>query len=197
MKMNYSAACERNKDSILEVLKGLIDDKERKLLEIGSGTGQHAVYLAPYFANLTWVTSDLECNHANIIERIKQRNTSNVRGPVPLEIGNNEFPEGNFDIIFTANTFHIMSWQECMLFIKNCGNLSKGALVIIYGPFNYNGKYTSESNQNFDKFLKSNAAHKSIRNFEDVRDSMKRNGVELENDYEMPANNRILVFKKI
>jgi cyclopropane fatty-acyl-phospholipid synthase-like methyltransferase len=198
MEKPYSMACDRNRDPILKVMKEVISADDRKLLEIGSGTGQHAVYLAPHFPHIIWVTSDVKANHKGIQMWLDESGAPNIIGPGEFEVGKNDFPMGNFDIVFSANTFHIMHWKECKTLMKLMGrNLREGTQVLVYGPFNYNGKFTSASNEEFDKTLKAKDPQMGIRNFEDVITNMKKNGFLLSKDYEMPANNRLLVFMKI
>lgn len=193
----YSSSCERNSIPIISVLKEVISDKYKRLLEVGSGTGQHAVSIAPEFPWITWTCSDVKSNHVGINLWLEELNVPNVKGPLEFEIGKDSFPSGNFDLVYTANTFHIMDWEKVELFMKLCGeNLKSDALVIIYGPFNYNGKYTSQSNADFDVWLKERNLLSGIRSFEDVNKNMLLNEFILLNDFEMPANNRTLVFRK-
>lgn len=176
----------------------LITTKHQRLLEIGTGTGQHAVYFAPRFTHLIWVTSDVKENHEGITAWLEESSAPNIIGPGTFEVGKDPFPNGQFDIVYTANTFHIMSWENCQLLMEMLGkNLHEEALVIVYGPFNYNGKFTSQSNAEFDQSLKSRSPHMGIRNFEDVVKGMEINGLSLQSDHEMPANNRLLVFKRL
>lgn len=197
MSKPFSEACERNRIPILKVLKSLITTRHLRLLEIGTGTGQHAVYFAPHFTHLIWVTSDVKENHEGITSWLEESSAPNIIGPGTFEVGKDQFPNGNFDIVYTANTFHIMSWSNCQLLMEMLGkNLQEESLVIVYGPFNYNGNFTSESNAAFDQSLKSRSSEMGIRNFEDVVKGMEINGLSLQSDHEMPANNRLLVFKR-
>lgn len=192
----YSAAAERNKDAILDILKEYIHGKKR-LLEIGSGTAQHAVHFAQHFSDLNWITSDVKGNHPGIKARLQHEKLKNVHGPETLKIGLDDFPKGTFDFVFTANTLHIMSWKENKTLFKLLGKrLQKGSMVFFYGPFNYNGGYTSPSNRDFDAFLKEQNEKSGIRNFEDVEKNMTASGFKLVKDHEMPANNRLLVFER-
>lgn len=194
----YSAACDRNKEPILEVLREFITSEDKKLLEVGSGTGQHAVFLAPHFKHLEWYTSDVPDNHAGIKEWLGEAKVPNIKGPFTFEVGKDDFPKNEFDIVFTANTFHIMSWKECKTLMKSLGQrLTEGAQVFIYGPFKYQGEYTSQSNAEFDESLKTRNPLSGIRAFEDVVNAMTKNGFSLTKDVEMPANNRILIFMRI
>lgn len=197
MKKPNAPACERNREPILAILKKTIHKQHTSLLEIGSGTGQHAVYFAPSFPNLTWLTSDVKANHPNITMWLNDANINNIKGPAQFEIGKDEFPKGQFDIVFSANSLHIMSWQHVVKLITMLGeHMEKDAYVLFYGPFNYNEQYTSDSNATFDNWLKEQSPDSAIRGFEDIDFHMKKAGFSLVQDYEMPANNRTLVFRK-
>lgn len=198
MKKPFAPSCERNQAAIAEVFKEY-NLREGRLLEIGSGTGQHAVYLAEQLPKLHWVCSDLVENHEGIKAWLKDATLANVHGPETLKVGHDDFPgKRPFDYVFSANTLHIMSWKEDKALFKLLGKrLREPALVFFYGPFNYNGDYTSESNREFDSFLKERDPHSGIRNFEDIESAMKKNGFKLLKDHEMPPNNRLLVFERL
>lgn len=191
---------ERNYKPILEVLKLYLTPNTR-LLEIGSGNGQHAYLFAKEFKDLYWVTSDRKSEHAQIKMVLKyahNQGVKNISGPIDLEIGVDDINEKPFDYVFTANTLHIMEWKENKMLFKLLGKrLREGALTFLYGPFNYNGDFTSESNRNFDLWLKERNLKSGIRHFEDVCQGMQKAGFKLLKDHEMPANNRILVFEKL
>ena len=198
MTTEFVSACERNKEPILQVLKEVITADNKRVLEVGSGTAQHAAYFAKNLKNITWTTSDVSSGHARIKSMLDEVKLPNLRGPLAFEIGKDFFPKYNYDIVFTANTFHIMSWKQCKNLMKILGNrLREGSQVIIYGPFNYEGKFTSESNSLFDQYLKEINPEQGIRSFEDINKNMIKNGFVLFKDYEMPANNRILVFTRL
>ncbi len=198
MQKPFAPACERNQEAIYEVLKQYIT-YDGRLLEVGSGTGQHAVYLAQRFPKLHWVCSDVKGNLEGIKAWLKEAKLSNIHGPEILKIGQDDFPgKRPFDYVFSSNTLHIMSWKEGKTFFKLLGKrLREPALVFFYGPFNYNSEYTSESNREFDQWLKERDPQSAIRNFEDVESTMKKNGFKLLQDHEMPANNRLLVFERL
>ena len=197
MKLTDSPSVAKNKKPILEVLKKYIITGGR-LLEIGSGTGEHAVYFARHFKNLHWVTSDLEEQHKEITLRLKKAQLPNVHGPEILKVGEDDFSDTRpFEYVFSANTLHIMSWKENKTLFKLLSKrLRAGALVIFYGPFNYNQAFTSPSNEQFDQWLKTQDPKSGIRHFEDVSQAMDKNGFKLLKDQEMPANNRMLIFKR-
>lgn len=193
----FSQACERNRIPILKVMQGLITSHDQRLLEVGSGTGQHAVYLAPHFPHMIWVTSDVKENHEGIKMWLAESGAPNIIGPGEFQVGEDKFPNGNFDVVFTANTFHIMTWYQCEELMDMLGkNLVAGAKVLIYGPFNYNGKFTSPSNEEFDESLRKRDPLMGIRDFEEVVRYMEKRAFALLKDNEMPANNRLLVFEK-
>lgn len=198
MEKPYSAACDRNKDAIGDVLKQVILPSDRRLLEIGSGTGQHAVYLAPFFPFLEWYPTDLSVNLSGMRLWFNEARISNIKEPVRLDVSRDDFPKLKFDVVFTANTFHIMHWKDCKSFMKLLGKrLREDSRVVIYGPFKYNGEFTSQSNAQFDQKLKERDPLSGIRSFEDIQSNMEKNGFELIFDEEMPANNRSLVFKRL
>lgn len=198
MEKPFSPACERNSDPILEVLEEVILPSDRRLLEIGSGTGQHAVYLAPHFPALEWYPTDLSDKLAGMKLWFQEAKIQNIQMPTRLDVARDDFPKLKFDIVFTANTFHIMHWKDCKSLMKLMGKrLRENSRVVIYGPFKYNEEFTSESNAEFDKNLKARDPLSGVRAFEDVNNNMVKNGFEIVADYEMPANNRMLVFNRL
>jgi cyclopropane fatty-acyl-phospholipid synthase-like methyltransferase len=198
MNEEFSSAADRNKGPILAVLKEIIIDENIRVLEIGSGNAQHFIHFAKHFKDIIWTTSDVESRHAPIKAALDIAKLPNLRGPLAFEVGKDDFPKYSYDLVFTANTFHIMSWKQCKNLMKILGNrLREGSQVVIYGPFNYDGKFTSESNALFDQSLKANDPTRGIRSFEDINKNMIKNGFELFKDYEMPANNRMLVFTRL
>jgi cyclopropane fatty-acyl-phospholipid synthase-like methyltransferase len=198
MEKPFSPACERNRDPILEILKSHIYHTDRRLLEVGAGTGQHAVYFAPKFPQLEWFPTDLAGNIFGMKKWINEAHIPNLQQPTKLDVAKDDFPKLKFDVVFTANTFHIMHWKDCKSFMKLLGHrLREDSRAIIYGPFKYNGEFTSESNATFDVSLREKDPLSGIRSFEDVNTNMLKNGFELVHDYEMPANNRMLVYNRL
>ncbi|MBT3092404.1 MAG: DUF938 domain-containing protein [Candidatus Thiodiazotropha sp. (ex Lucina pensylvanica)] len=189
----YSEACDENKGPILEVLLRLYRDVQT-VLEIGSGTGQHAVHFATAMPHLTWQTSDMEETHPGIRAWLREAALPNVRNPIGLDVSR-AWPAGEYDAIFSANTTHIMSWPEVDLMFQGVGQvLKRGGCFALYGPFNYQGGYTSESNQRFDQWLKSRDPLSGIRDFEMLDELAASNHLIFSEDVEMPVNNRILVW---
>ncbi|MBL4765731.1 MAG: DUF938 domain-containing protein [Colwellia sp.] len=197
MTKPFSPACENNKQPILKILNHAFA-KQKHVLEIGSGTGQHAVYFAKNLPFLTWQTSDLVINHAGINQWIADFPTANIRPPLAIDLVSIQPITENIDTIFSANTLHIISWSLVQNFFDMVNKqLAQNGVLCIYGPFNYQGKYTSASNANFDLWLKSRDEHSGIRDFEAICQLATKAGLSLKEDVEMPANNRILIFKKI
>lgn len=198
MDKPFSPASERNRGPILEVLKENITHEDRRLLEIGSGTGQHAVYFSPSFPFMEWYPTDLGSQMMGLKKWIDEARIPNLQKATKLDVSKDDFPKLKFDVVYTANTFHIMGWKDCKSFMKLLGHrLREGSRAMIYGPFKYNGEFTSESNAAFDATLRDRDPLSGIRSFEDVNNNMLKNGFELVHDYEMPANNRMLVYKRL
>lgn len=194
----FSESCVQNCTPILDVIQPLFKST-KQLLEIGSGTGQHAVYFAPKMPHLTWQTSDVEANHLGISAWLAEVGSENIAAPLSLDVCNQEswLKVHHIDAIFSANTLHIMSRQHVECFFKGVAEtLTSGGLLVVYGPFNYEGSYTSESNANFDVWLKRQNAHSAIRDSEWLDDLAEQGGMKRIHDIEMPANNRILVWNK-
>ena len=196
MNKPYSESCDQNQDHILSIISPLFSSC-KSVLEIGSGTGQHAIYFAEHMPQLKWHTSDCLEYHAGIKSWLSDSGLENVEGPFDLNVSTSKWPKFNVDAVFTANSVHIMSDDDVVNLIKGVGGLlkSKGSFVI-YGPFNYKGAYTSDSNQRFDQWLKERDASSGIKHFEDIVAQAQANGMSLETDSEMPANNRLLNFIK-
>ncbi len=192
----HADACDRNRDPILKIIQPWLVDS-RTVLEIGSGTGQHAAYFAQRLPRLTWISSDRQDAHAGIRLWLEEAGLPNTSGPVLLDLAREPWPETGADAVFTANTVHIISWLLVEALFRGVGRLlPPGGLFMVYGPFNYGGVYTSESNARFDEWLKDRDTQSGIRNFEDVAMLARNAGLELRDDIEMPANNRILIWKR-
>lgn len=196
MTKQYSPACDRNQQPILAILREVLADS-RSVLEIGSGTGQHAVFFGAHLPHLTWQTSDLPQNHASIIAWQQEARLPNVLPPLPLDAASDAWPSGPYDAVFSANTCHIMAWPEVVAMFGGVGRiLPAGGTLCIYGPFNYGGAFTSASNAQFDAALKAAAPHMGIRDFEAVDRLAAEQGLRLHADHMMPANNRLLVWRR-
>lgn len=188
----YSESCDQNRAPILAVIQPLFSTC-RELLEIGSGTGQHAVYFAQKMPHLIWHTSDRKENHSGISMWLNDAGLHNTRSPIALDVTLGDWPQQQFDAVFSANSAHIMHWADVEAMFAGVGRvLQQGGIFALYGPFNYNGEFTSESNARFDEWLKQLDPHSGVRDFEAVNQLAILAGMQLLNDDEMPANNRIL-----
>jgi len=193
----FSEACERNKDPILQILRGAFG-RSSHVLEIGSGTGQHAVYFAHHLPHLRWRPSDTSEHLDALRARIVEEGTPNLALPVLLDVRAHPWPISEADAVFSANTLHIMSWEAVQEFFSGVGRvLRTGGVLSVYGPFRYAGRYTSESNATFDRHLRERDPVSGIRDFEAVNALARKEGLELDSDHDMPANNRTLVWRRL
>ena len=194
--LTSSEACERNKGPILGVLKVALA-ASRRVLEIGSGTGQHAVHFAANLPQLLWQPSELREHLAPLAERIALEGTRNLLPPIALDVRDDPWPAVPADALFSANTLHIMSWQDVQQFFRGAGALlAAGGVVCVYGPFRYGGRHTSDSNAAFDAYLKARDARSGVRDFEALDELARAHGFESIADDPMPANNRTLVWRR-
>ncbi|MEW6589460.1 MAG: DUF938 domain-containing protein [Pseudomonadota bacterium] len=192
----YAESCEQNRAPILAVLREVFADR-RRVLEIGSGTGQHAVYFAPELPHLVWQTADVPQHHAGIRLWLEDAALPNVLPPLALDANDTAWHGGRYDAVFSANTLHIMSWAEVEQCFAGIGAvLEPGGVLAIYGPFNYDGRFTSESNARFDAWLKARDPASGVRDFEAVNALAGAQGLTLWQDIAMPANNRTLVWRR-
>jgi cyclopropane fatty-acyl-phospholipid synthase-like methyltransferase len=202
----FSPACERNRDPILSVLRVQFEDR-RRVLEIGSGTGQHAVYFAAALPHLIWQASDRGENLPGISMWLDQAALPNTPAPLVFDIALQQAPTPRgggsgsnvlrYDAIFSANTLHIMRWDEVeKLFAALPALTTADAKLVVYGPFNYAGQFTSASNAAFDRSLRQRVPHMGIRDFADVNQLAQSAGFMLLEDVAMPANNRCLAWRR-
>ena len=192
----FSEACENNKAPILAVLRELLGEC-RRVLEIGSGTGQHAVHFARHLPRLQWQPTDLAESLPGIENWMRYAALENILPPVELDVSQPEWPLGRFCAGFSANTAHIMGWPEVERMFEGLSrHLVDGAPFALYGPFNYGGQYTAESNQRFDRWLKARNPVSGLKDLDDLLALAARTGFALEDDFEMPVNNRLLVWRR-
>ena len=194
----FSQSCENNKTPILAVLREVFI-QPAIVWEIGSGSGQHACYFASQLPHLVWQPTDLEENMSGINAWLEEAQLANLNQPRVLDVNQSVWPcQEGMEAVFTANTLHIMDWKQVQTLFEKLGSYSKPqALICIYGPFNYNGAFTSDSNARFDQWLKDRNPLSGIRDFEAVLVLAESQGLSLLNDHAMPANNRLLVFQKM
>jgi hypothetical protein len=192
----FSPACERNRDPILAVLRDAFADR-RRVLEIGSGTGQHAVHFAAAMPWLTWQCSDVAENLPGIGSWLDDAALSNTPPPLALDVQSGPWPMQRFDAAFSANTLHIMGWPAVQDFFRGLdATLADDATLVVYGPFNDDGVYTSDSNRDFDGWLKARDPRSGIRDAGAVDALARGIGLRRVDDVAMPANNRCLIWRR-
>ena len=190
----YSQACENNKFAILKVLQRYISS-EGSLLEIASGTGQHGEFFAQKFPRLRWQTSDIPSAVARLNLRISSSNLPNLPLAIPLDVNELDSCATGYNFLFTANSLHIMSEKSVEnFFIGTPAVLLNPGLLFIYGPFKYSGEFTTESNAQFDTWLKERDPDSGVRDLESINALAALAGLNLIEDFQMPANNQLLVF---
>jgi SAM-dependent methyltransferase len=193
----FSESSAQNQDPILAVLREVLATASR-VLEIGSGTGQHAVHFARNLPHLVWVPTDLAGSLPGIRLWLAEAGLANVEPPLSLDVNEPQWPVGDVDAVFSANTAHIMDWRSVAATFAGVGRLlPEGGAFALYGPFHYGGEPTSRSNARFDAMLRARDPAMGVRNFEDLDALAQRAGLQLWRDYAMPVNNRTLVWRKV
>jgi len=194
----FSAACERNKDPILEVLRSHFE-RITEVLEVGSGTAQHALHFAAECPNLRWQTSDQLQHLEGICAQLKNSDVTNVLPPICLDVEQSDWGnrEQRYQAIYSANTLHIMNRGQVKAFFAGLPNvIQPDSLLMIYGPFKYGTAFTSASNASFDQTLRARGVGSAIRDFEWINHLALTEGFELQADHPMPANNQCLVWRR-
>jgi SAM-dependent methyltransferase len=192
----FSEACERNKGPILGVLRSVLADR-RHVLEVGAGTGQHAVYFARQLPHLAWQPTDRAEYLPGLAARIRDEGPANLLSTLEIDVMQADWPATRADAIYSANTLHIMSWREVTAFFEGVGRvLTEGGVLVVYGPFRYSGRFTTESNAAFDRSLRERDPASGIRDFEAISALSRARALELRADHSMPANNQLLIWKK-
>jgi len=193
----YAPACDNNKAPILAVIKKVFLIPGM-VLEIGSGTGQHAAYFSKQLPHLIWQPTDKAESLPGINAWRSHTGHKNLKPPLELDVTQTPWPILGADYIFSANTVHIMSWSRVEAFFAGVDKiLALNGIFCLYGPFNYAGNYTSASNAQFDVWLKQRDPQSGIRDFDALNQLADTAGLRLYKDFAMPANNRTLVWKKL
>lgn len=196
MDMPFSQACENNKVPILEILGPRLSEPGL-VLEIGTGTGQHAVHFASALPHLEWQPSDHPDAMATSAQRLRSADLANIRPALALDVAVTPWPIDRAEAVFSANTAHIMSWPEvCDLFAGVAGLLGPRQPFLLYGPFHENGQATSASNAAFDQQLRARNPAMGIRDQAELVALGHRHGLALVETLAMPANNRLLVWRR-
>jgi len=195
INLPFSDACERNKGPILEVLRSSFAER-RRVVEVGSGTGQHAVHFARLMPHLEWQPTDRAEHLPGLAARIAAEGPPNLAPPVELDVLAEPWPAVRGDAVFSANTLHIMSWAAVeALFAGMPRLLERGGVLAIYGPFRYGGRCTTDSNAAFDAMLRDRDPLSGLRDFEAVNALAEAAGLAFAADHAMPANNQLLVWR--
>jgi cyclopropane fatty-acyl-phospholipid synthase-like methyltransferase len=196
MRPPFSEASERNRDPILAVLEQRFV-APGTVLEIGAGTGQHAVHFARHMSHLHWIATDREENHPGIAAWLREAALPNLHGPLTLDVNAANWPVDAVEYVYSANTAHIMSWQEIeKMFAGILRVLRPGGLFALYGPFNRNGQYTSDSNRGFDASLQARDSKMGLRDDQALIALGANCALSFLTDVPMPANNRVLVWER-
>lgn len=191
----FSAASERNKEPILGALRDAFAHV-RSVLEIGSGSGQHAVHFARHLPHVAWQPSDRSDALPGLRARTQAEGPKNLRTPIELDVTSRRWLKERFDAVYTANTLHIMSWAEVQAFFAGLESvLAQPGALAVYGPFNIGGTYTSESNAAFDAHLRQRDPASGLRDLEAVDELASRHGLVMEANHAMPANNRLVLWR--
>ena len=192
----WSEACERNKAPILAVLE-VVFDQPGRVLEIGSGTGQHAVHFAAGLPHIDWQPSEVAANLPGLRQWTDPAGLDNLHPPLALDVAAGPWPPDVVDGVFSANTAHIMSWPEVVAMFLGVGRILRpGGCFCLYGPFHYGGRPTSDSNARFDQQLRQRDPAMGIRDFDALAVVAGRAGLHCRADHAMPANNRLLVWQR-
>ncbi len=194
MKQTWPAP-ERNKQPILDVLRRMLP-ATGTVLELSSGSGQHAAYFAEQLPNLTWQPSDIDSeNLASTRAWVQDANLTNLRAPLRIDVCEADWGVETVDAIFNANMIHIAPWASAEGLLRGAGrHLVPDGVLILYGPFRISGKHSAESNARFDEDLRRRNAAWGVRDIDDVLALAGREDLRFAERIEMPANNQILVF---
>lgn len=193
----YSPAADNNKSAILSVLTNYLSDGDH-IFEIGSGSGQHAIHIAAALPTIQWQPSDRAINLAVLSANIREYVTPNVQAPIELDLAKPPLalPKG-VQCVYAANVMHIVSESLGANLLRLAAkSLLKSGYLVLYGPYRYGGKFTTESNKDFDRWLRDRDSASGVRDFEWVERLANKCGLSLIKDHAMPANNQCLVFQK-
>ena len=195
-QLPFSQAAENNKAPIAEILTDVFSDVKH-VLEIGSCTGQHAVHMGRAFPDIIWQPSDIAPMIDGLGARIEKDAPDNVRPPISIDVMDGEWPFEKADAVYAANVVHIISKPHIEALFAGIGRtLTSGGILVLYGPFKYGGNYTSESNARFDLWLKNRDSKSGIRQFEYIDGLARSHQLRLQDDFQMPANNQLIVWRK-
>ena len=192
----YAPACERNQDPILKVLAGILTSPGR-VLEIGSGTGQHAVHMARHLPHLHWEPTDVAEHVHGIRLWVEEADLANLDEPVALDVSVDAVTPGRYDAVFSANVVHFVAWTVAESLLQQAARgLREEGDLLLYGPFNEQGGFTSEGNRELDAWVRTHNPDAGIKDRPAVVACARQYGLVLQQTIDMPANNRILHFRR-
>lgn len=193
----YAPAAERNRAPILEVLRRRVPERAR-VLEVASGTGQHAAFFAAALPRTRWLPSEADpAALASISGWAELEGASNVDEPVLLDAAAERWPVDILDVVYCANLIHIAPWSCCTGLLRGAGrHLAPGGLLVLYGPFKVDGRHTSASNVAFDRSLRAQDSRWGVRDLRDVEAHASGQGLRFIEKVDMPANNLVVVFQR-
>ena len=192
----FNNAADKNKDFILEQLRKALQPDDR-VLEIASGTGQHAAHFTAHMPDIFWQPSDLDIHGTGLVENLSGLHRTNLLAPLTLDI--NHWPDisEQFDALYSANCIHVIDWQSVENYIRGAaGCLKTEGALILYDPFKFDGAFTTESNEQFDAFLRERYCGGGIRDFEAIDALATKEGLSFQSNTQMPANNQFLIWRK-
>jgi len=193
----FAPACERNKDPILEILREIFVEP-KLVMEIGSGTGQHAEYFSQHLPHIQWQPCDLRESHPSIEAHRVESGRSNFLAPLFIDLLTDQWPLEQADAVVCINTIHIVAWQGVVNLFAGAGRiLPPGGLLYVYGPYRYANRPLEASNEKFDQWLQARDPVSGVRDFEHVNEVATVSGLQLEDDRPMPANNRSIWWRKV
>jgi len=192
----HAPATARNREPIREVLARELP-RQGTVLEIASGSGEHATYFARAFPELAWQPSDgSEAALASIAAWRAEAQLPNLRAPVALDVTAASWPVTHADAILCINMIHIAPWEATLgLFAGAARVLPAGALLYLYGPYRFGGAFTADSNAEFDRSLRSRDPRWGVRDVDELEAAARPHGFVLRETIAMPANNHSLVFR--
>ena len=193
----FSEAAEKNKTHILLVLQEWLPPHAR-VLEIGTGSGQHALHMAAEMKSITWQPTECSEGLPDLARNLSDYGFPNILKPLILDLSSERWPNVDTNCVYSANVMHIVKENLGENLIRGVGKkLAEGGLLILYGPYKYGGDFTTQSNAEFDAWLKERDPNSGIRDFEWVADLANQHGLSLQADLSMPANNQMLIFQRL
>ena len=192
----YSKAAENNRAPIAHVM-GKHLPPDASVLEIGSGAGQHALHMSHTFPGITWLPSEREAVVPILRANLALCGSKNIQPPLVLDLADFAWSGDQVDTVYAANVMHIVSESLGERLVQLAADaLEPSGLLMLYGPYKYNGQFTTKSNATFDQWLKDRDPASGVRDFEAVVATAQCTGLTLAHDYAMPANNQMLIFER-